>query len=193
MLDISNPWENQLRTYVAQCRAAEPLPERADINPAEEWQCQIVGGTILSWLREHGPHFLEQRSVLGTLLDVDDDPAIVFTSNMPGLIAAREILGPDHERVICLLEREFAGSPAQLADPSFKHYLHFWSYFRSELDPQLADEAKAKYPLPPECRYWQHTEGTLWADNAGQEVDHLWCWDGHQPKLLEEAMSSRIY
>jgi len=32
---------------------------------------------------------------MAKLLDVHPDPAIVFTSDVPGLVAAEEILGPD--------------------------------------------------------------------------------------------------
>ncbi len=125
------------------------------------------------------------------LLDVDRDPAIVFTSNVPGLVAARELIGPDHERVLYLKEEEFADAPADLADPAYHWCIHFWSYF-GEVKPSLEAEARIKYPIPTGSIYWQHIEGTMWGINAGRGGDHLWCWNGHEPELLEEAISTWV-
>ena len=50
----------------------------------------------------------ELREFMAALLGVDPDPVIVFTSDVPGLVAAQAILGGDHELVICLLEEAFA-------------------------------------------------------------------------------------
>lgn len=181
-------WTQQLREYVAKCRTVNPLPGRDQLSDAQEWQCRILGGSILSWLRQYGPRFLQERAVMCKLLGIDRDPAIVFTSNVPGLVAAREIIGPHHERVLYLLEDEFAGSSPKGADPQYKWHVHFWSFFREQLDPEFAAEARVKHPIPAGCSYWQHTEGTMWAANAGLGGDHLWQWNGQEPELLEEAM-----
>jgi hypothetical protein len=147
---------------------------------------------MLTWLRQVGPRFLQERAVMCKLLDIDHDPAIVFTSDLPGLVAAREIVEPDHERVVYLLEDEFAAAPARAADQEYKQHVHFWSFFRPEIEPGFAAEARAKHPIPEGCSYWQHSEGTMWAVNAGRGGDHLWRWDGHKPDLLEEAMSQWV-
>jgi hypothetical protein len=189
MADAVGEWTSRLRTYAAEHRAAVPLPDRDALTDAQEWHCRLVGGTILAWLRQHGPRFLEERVVMCKLLGIDRDPTIVFTSDVPGLIAAREIVGPDHERVVYLLEDEFAAAPPRVTDPEYKHHVHFWSFFRPELEPGFAAQARAKHPIPAGCSYWQHSEGTMWAVRAGRGVDHLWRWDGDKPELLEEAMS----
>jgi hypothetical protein len=192
MADGVGEWAAQLREHAAACRTTVPLPDRDTLTAAQEWHCRIVGGTILTWLRQVGPRFLQERAVICTLQDIDRDPTIVFTSDLPGLVAAREIVGPDHERVIYLLEDEFAAAPARVADPQYKWHVHFWSFFRSEIDPDFAAEARARHPIPEGCIYWQHSEGTMWAVNAGRGADHLWRWDGHKPELLEEAMSQWV-
>jgi hypothetical protein len=126
------------------------------------------------------------------LLDIDRDPLIVFTSDIPGLVTAQEIVGADHERVVFLLEDEYRVAPLLAADTAYKQHVHVWSFFRPELEPGFAAEAQAKYPIPDGCSYWQHSEGTMWAANAGRGGDHLWRWDGHEPGILEEAMSQWV-
>jgi hypothetical protein len=127
--------------------------------------------------------------VLCHLLGVDREPAIVFTSDIPGLVAAQGIVGPEHERVVYLSEDEFAAAPARASDPQYRWHVHVWSFFRSEVEPAFAAQARAQYPIASGCCYWQHSEGTMWAVRAGRGVDHLWRWDGDKPELLEEAMS----
>jgi hypothetical protein len=189
MADGVGDWATQLRDHAAACRAAAPLPDRDALTAAQEWRCRIVGGALLTWLRQHGPRFLQERAVVCELLGLDRDPAVVFTSDVPGLVAAREVVGPDHERVVYLLDDEFAAAPARAADPGYKHHVHFWSFFRPEVEAGFAAEARARHPIPADCSYWQHSEGTMWAVTAGRGADHLWRWDGHTPELLEEAMS----
>jgi hypothetical protein len=192
MADFVSDWVAQLREYVAGCRAKAPLPDRDALTEAQEWHCRIIGGTLLTWLRQVGPRFLPERAVMCNLLGIDRDPAIVFTSDLPGLVAAREIVGPDHERVIYLLGDEFAAAPPRAADLEYKRHVHVWSFFCPEVEPAFEAEARAKHPIPDGCGYWQHCEGTMWAVNAGRGGDHLWRWDGHKPELLEQAMSQWV-
>ncbi len=182
-------WTEDLRRFAAACRAARPLPDRGTLTLAQERQCRIVGGALLAWLREHGPSFLQERAAMARLLEVDPDPAIVFTSDVPGLVAAQEILGPDHDRVVFMLEEEFAAAEPRAADLGYVRHVHVWSRFHPELEPGFAAQARSKHPIPASSEYWQHAEGTMWAPNAGRGVDHLWCWDGRQPELLEEALT----
>ncbi|TVR92458.1 MAG: hypothetical protein EA416_07330 [Trueperaceae bacterium] len=182
-------WAEDLRRFAAACRTARPLPDRGAFTAAQEWQCRIVGGALLAWLHEHGPGFLRERATMAALLGVDPDPVIVFTSDVPGLVAAREILGDDHELVICLLEEEFADAPARAADPGYVRHVHVWSRFLPELEREVAAAARAQHPISASSSYWQHAEGTMWAPNAGRGVDHLWRWDGREADLLEEALT----
>jgi hypothetical protein len=193
MAESVSEWIARLHEYAAGCRSAAPLPDRDALTEAQEWQCRIVGGSILAWFRRYGTQFLQERVTLHKMLGVDRDPAIVFTSTVPGLVAAQDIIGPNHERVVYLLEDEYAAMPAPLADPEYKWHVQFWSFFCPDIEPEFAAEARAKHPIPVGCGYWQHSEGTLWAVNAGRGIAHLWRWDGHEPELLEEAMSHWDY
>ncbi len=46
--------------------------------------------------------------MMAGMLGVDPEPAILFTSNVPGLVAAQELVGSGHNRVVFLLEDELA-------------------------------------------------------------------------------------
>lgn len=182
-------WATQLRQYIAVCRVAAPLPGRDTLTAAEEERCRIVGGSMVSWFRKYGPSFLQERAMMAKLLEIDREPSIVFTSDIPGLVAAQEIVGQDNEQVAFLLEEEYAAMAAPLADPTYRHHVHFWSFFPLVVEPEIEAKAKIKYPIQEGHIYWQHSEGTMWAINAGRGVDHLWQWDGQNPELLAEAIS----
>ena len=182
-------WVAELRAYIADCRSKNPLPDPDSLTVAQEWQRRIEGGALLTWLKKIGPSFLQERQVLAGMMGVAAEPVIVFTSDVPGLVAAREILGEEHERVLYLMHEEFESSPLQSADRRYQWHAHVWSYFATEIDEILTEAAIAKHPIPPECSYWMHHEGTMWGIRAGRGVDHLWKWDGTEPELLEEAFS----
>jgi hypothetical protein len=78
-------WFADLQQHIKACRQATPLPDRGTLTTEQEIQCRIVGGSVISWLKEHGPHFLQERQVLHKMMDVSPDPWIVFTSNVSGL------------------------------------------------------------------------------------------------------------
>jgi hypothetical protein len=189
---MTEGWAKQLQDYIAVCRAAFPLPNREDLTPIEEWQCRIVGGSLLSWLREHVPRILQERAVLSKLLALDPEPFVVFTSNLPGLVAAREIIGQDQEAIGYLLEDEYASPPLLAADNGFRSHIHVWSYFPQMVGADFESAARTKHAIAKECTFWEHDEGTMWATNAGRGAAHLWQWDGEKPELLEEAFTSWI-
>jgi hypothetical protein len=182
-------WFQRLQEHSQKCREALPIPDRHAISAAQEVQCQIVGGSLISWLQDTGPQFLTERRVLAKMMKVSPDPGVVFTSNMPGLVAAAEILGNDHEGIEYLLEDEYAQWIGQSPDATYRWHVHVWSRFRERVEPEFEKKAKQEHPLPPGCTYWQHTEGTMWGKLAGRGGDHLWQWDGTKPELLEEAFT----
>ena len=149
------------------------------------------GQIVVELVAEDRPEFLQQRGLLAKLLEVDREPFIVFTADTPGLAAAQQILSSDHERVGVVLQDEFDAFLQQVEDAKYRWHVHVWSYFRKVLEPafEAEAEAQAKYPIPDGSSYWQHSEGTLWAINAGRGVDHLWRWDDQNPELLEEALT----
>ncbi len=165
------------------------MPSRESLTSIQEQHCRIIGGTLLSWLKHHGPQFLKERFVLSKILRIDPEPFIIFTSDIPGLVAAQEVIGQGATQIGFMLEEEYASSALLRTTPEFRHHIHIWSFFRPVVEPVFETKARVKYPLPKGCVYWQHNEGTMWADHAGRGAEHLWRWDGHELELLEEAFS----
>jgi hypothetical protein len=183
-------WISELRSHIVGLRDCNPLPDRQLLDSAEEWQCRIIGGSLLNWLNEIGPDYLQERKVLSKLLEIEPEPLIVFTSTVPGLIAATEIITPENESVLFLADDDFAKWSRQHPDAEYCWHVHFWSYFHTSPDQEFLAQAQEQYPLDDEAEtYWQHVEGTMWGQQAGRGVDHLWKWDGKEPLLLEEAFS----
>lgn len=188
---LAQDWLHGLKRHIEQCRHDTPLPNRDDLSEIEEVQCKIVGGSILNWLRRYGSEFLQERQVLAPMLGVSPEPAIIFTSNVPGLVAANVIFQGCPEQYVFLLDDELRGWLKEHSDDEYRWHVHFWSAFR-EMSTELIESAVKKYPLPTGSSYWLHREGTVWGKLAGRGVDHLWQWDGQTPTLLEEAFMSWI-
>ena len=87
-------WQSALTEHFDRECSAHPLPERAQLSKAEEYQCRSLGGTLIVWLERHGPRLLQEREVLRRSFEVESDPAIVFTSTVPDLVAAKQISRP---------------------------------------------------------------------------------------------------
>lgn len=157
-------------------------PPTGELDAAEEFQRRVVGGGLLRWLREHGPALLAERQLLAPQLD--PEPIVVFVSNRPGLVAADQILGRGHDRVVALSDNDYA---EHVDDPELQHHVHTWSWF----EPWEGDErARAEHPLADGEIYWLHREGTEWAELAARGAEHLWAWDGADARLLQEAYRS---
>jgi hypothetical protein len=188
----SPDWVTSLRTYIADCRARHPLPRRADLSLAQEWQCRIVGGSLCTWLDRWGPQVLQQRAALHRAAGVEGQALVVFTSDVAGLAAAAEIIDPRlTRRVVFLRTDEYEEWISQHPD-EFRFHVHSWSTFRVPPEKELLSRARRRFELTRGEEFWQHSEGTLWAPLAGQAADHLWAWDGEEPRLLEEAFESRV-
>jgi hypothetical protein len=187
-----NDWFVSLRQKATNLRKKKPLPPETDLTSAEEWQQSIIGGGLIQWLDHHGPAFLSERKVLHKLIRVDPEPGIVFTSNIPGLLAAKEILGIEMNQIVYLHEKEFQRWLRNNPDPEYRWHMHFWSFFREPIQRKFATSAKKTFPLDDGSSYWQNSEGTMWGALAGRGAEHLWKWNGVEPELLQEAFENWI-
>ena len=185
-------WFASLQNHVRKLRAEHPLPRREALSAAEEWQCRIIGGSLIRWLNDHGPRMLQERRMLARTMHVEEDPCIVFTSSVPGLVAAQEIIGLDDEGIVYLGDDEFEAWSKDHADDEYRWHVHVWSHFTESLPSRLRQEAQESFPLPEGHVYWLHAEGTMWGKLAGRGGDHLWQWDGEKPTLLEEALRTWV-
>jgi hypothetical protein len=188
MTQQAEKWIHELRKFIANCREQLPLRARGDFRSDEEWKCRVIGGNFISWLREHGPSLLQERAVLADYKRWDKEPIVIFTSEEPGLVAAKEILGGDSSRVLFLYPKEYKRWIEMSPDEEFHWHVHTWSYF-SDLSEDALDRAGKIHPIDADEQYWLQEEGTTCGENFGRGGSHLWKWDGVKPVLLEEAFN----
>ena len=118
----------------------------------------------------------------------DPKPLIVFTTSIPGLVAAQEIMPEPSEDLVYLLHSEFEEWQQQHSVDEFTFHIRHWSYFR-HIDQELLARARKAFPQVKAEEYRTHTSGDLWGEQCGIEGEHLWCWNGQEMELLEEAFS----
>jgi hypothetical protein len=120
----------------------------------------------------------------------EKEPFIVFTSEQPGLVAAREILEDESERIAFLYPTEFVEWNKSHPDENFRWHVHTWSFF-APLDSETKKKA-TQYPLAAGETYWLHKEGTMCGPLFGRGGDHLWKWNGNEPELLQECLNQWV-
>ena len=185
-------WQSALtECFDLEC-SAQPLPERAQLSKAEEYQCRSLGGTLIAWLERHGPRLLQEREVLRHSFEVESDPAIVFTSTAPGLVAAKQILDPRPASIFYFLADAFTSFLSRHPDPTFQWHVVYSSHFTEQLDPDALARAVAKHKLRSTERFWLHRESSMLAQLFGRGGDHLWKWNGRKPTLLEEGFNAWV-
>jgi len=169
-------WQSALTEHFDRECSAHPLPERAQLSKAEEHQCRLLGGTLVVWLERHGPRLLQEREVLRHSFEVESDPAIVFTSTVPGLVAAKQILDPRRVSIFYFLADAFTSFLSRHPDTN----------------PDTLARAVAKHKLRSTERFWLHRESSMLAQLFGPGGDHLWKWNGRKPTLLEEGFNAWV-
>ena len=180
-----------LTSYIQAQREAVPIPERESLTAEEEWHCRIIGGDFLSWQQNELPHILRQRTALKAAT-FDPDPLLIFTTTMPGLVAAQEIMPSPPEQLAYLLHDEFSRWETENPAGTFTFHIHRWSYFKRP-DPASLGEARAAFPTVPAAEFRVHSSGTLWAEHAGTDNAHLWRWTGSDMELLQESFSRAVF
>jgi hypothetical protein len=190
MKDEGRKWFDGLKRFVSECRAKRPVVGRKDLSTFEEIQCRIIGGSLISWLGEHGPRLIQERAVEADLQNFEKDPYIVFTSESPGLVAAREILSEGPANMVFLYPDEFTEWLNNNPDSDYRWHVHIWSFF-APVDEEMAKKA-VKYPCSEGESLWLHKEGTMCGHLFGRGGDHLWKWNGREPELLEEAVNQWV-
>ncbi len=191
MNEAGRRWFERLKNQIGEHRSVRPIIDRQSLSTAEEMQCRIIGGSLIRWLTDYGPELLQERCVLSELMDVEEDPYIIFTSTAPGLVAAGEILqdGPSH--IVFLYIEEFDEWLRREPDRDYRWHVHFWSYFDENLNEEISKKAK-QYQLKENEQYWLHKEGTRLGPLFGRGADHLWRWNGSEAELLEECIDHWI-
>jgi hypothetical protein len=99
-------WAAGLRAYISARRHELPIPERSRFSAEQEAECQIIGSEFQSWNRDELQYIIGQRQML-RMIPFDQEPIIVCTTSMPGLVALQEIVPEPLDLLYALLVSEF--------------------------------------------------------------------------------------
>jgi hypothetical protein len=183
-------YERTLRAHLAQRRQRMPIVPREHLDPLGECRCQVLGGHLIHWLQEQGPKLLRERAAFANLGGRQRDPLVCYISEMPGLVAAQEILGPNRGPVVWGCPEDFAGLP--IADSTLAYHVELRSMF---VDVDVKAESKdvvTKHPIGPNETYLVHHDESILGPLFARGGRHLWKWDGDRLSLLEEGWSTWV-
>ena len=185
-------WEDAVRNYEQDCRALKPVPPRSSLTAEEEWHCRILGGRMYTSLAPMIESDLAQRDALW-VRKFARQPLVVFTTTMPGLVAARELFKP-FAKLLFLLPHEWEAwtHVESRADSEYEFHVHHWSEMHMMKDDK-AEYAQQQFPEADLKTLRLHEEGSLFGPLAGTGAAHLWQWNGRELELLEEEFSLYIY
>ena len=191
MAEGAGEWAARLLRYAAACRASTPLPNRDALVGALHWQYRIVVNSVLAGMREYSPRYFREQAVVNRRWGYNN-PVIVFTSNVAGLVAATDLIGTGHEQLVFLLDSEHDASPCGEEDVGEGFYRHFWSTVdtEAEINSEYLARVRAEHPIPEGCSYWRHSEGSGSGPLASRCETQFWCWDGGTPTMIEGAAVS---
>jgi hypothetical protein len=181
-------WFTELKSFQQAGFQSDPIPARHSLSEEEEWHCRIIGGEFIRWYQHHLSYILQQRMAL-QIRQFDREPLLVFTTSIPGLVAAREIIKAPIEDLVCLLHHEFEKWEIQHPVDEFNFHIHHWSYFQSTLDGELLALAQTRYPEIDREEFRLHSSGDLWGEGCGVGEHHLWRWHDRKMQLIEESLS----
>lgn len=185
-------WQAALLQHFENAYCLDPLPPREQLSPAQECQCRILGGALIEWLQRHGPCLLREREFLKSPMKLESEPIIVILSDLPGLVAAREILDPKPKFTLFFSRPIFEAFLVDHPDETFRWHVAFANLFLESLTDEDLSRAVQRYPLQPSEQYWLHRESSTLGINFGRGGDHLWKWDGSDTTLLEEGFNEWV-
>ena len=111
---------------------------------------------------------------------------MVFTSNAPGLVAAKEIQPAKKLPLVSLYPEEFSIFLQNFPDHEHRYHVHVWSHFLEKLDNDTQKIAES-YPVNDTEKYWLHIEGIMRGQQLARGSEHLWSWNGTHAKLLKKS------
>lgn len=184
MKDNFRTWLGKLQNHTEKCRTVSPLPDRKRLSRAQELQLNIIKGSLLALLRNPTSpvqHEERQKKIPET--------CILFTSNSAGLVAAMEILQETGSRLLFpLFPAELRNFLQLFPDPMYEYHIHIWSHFLESPDNEQSARIAETFPLHDREKYWLHVEGRSCGPQLATGAEHLWSWDGVQPKLLKKGL-----
>ncbi len=183
-------WRQQLHDYTTQHAPLErPMPDGHMLHSLHNWQRRISGGSMLEFLEwAASPEAHERYPVLDT--SPVSDRIFVFVSDIPGLVAFKELVDKQSQSAIGLLKHQWKSFLADTSlehDDELQHHYEMWSIWHREVDPQWDLEDK------PYDQLWVHEEGFAIAHEAGRGSKNLWNWNGQRMQLVKQDISKWVY
>lgn len=183
-------WIAALRSHLANCFDAMPIPPRNSLSHIEELQCRILGGHLISWLEKWGPEMIQERSFVALSPEQKCEPHVVILSSGPGLTAANEILSPLSEQVSFCRRSDYEEFCANFPDVDFLYHCCLESRFEVPARDH-EDRLREQYQLQT-GEIWIHYDCSTMAPLFARGGRHLWHYDGDSPRLVAEAYETWV-
>lgn len=184
-------WFDRLQQHAARCRDEDPIPARETLSEAVEFQCRIIGGHMIQWLHEWGPRLLMERKAHNADKAVEDEPFVLFLTDTPGLVAAREILDDGDDSPIAYMRAgEFEAFSAVHPDEQLRWHITVESGFHELTDEAERALALRKHALQPGEVFWIHHAVSTLRPQFARGGGHLWVWDGKEAQMVEDGFSA---
>jgi hypothetical protein len=190
--DPPSEWCQSLSTHTWIRRGKRPIVDRRKLTPEQEWQCCVIGGYIIAWWEHRYREIVGERRILSFAFKTAEPWHVIFTSDMPGLVAAETVFVRQPRGYTYLFDDEYLEWIAKNPDPEFAWHFHVWSRFTSVLAPDDLKRARTGFPAVPPDQFRLHCVGEMWGSLAGNGQDHLWQWDGNEARLLEERFNGWV-
>ena len=184
-------WAKGLQEHLAMRQKDQPIPERENLTPMQEQQCRILGGHLLSWLRQWGPALIQERNCFADMEKWDKQPVIVILTDVPGLVAASEILGPPNDSLIYGKHEHVREYLTTTPDADFSLHCELASYFE-ELDEANAAALRKKFKLDDQTHLISHYDCSTMGPLFARGGRHLWSFQKETPSLVEEGYDSWV-
>lgn len=189
-MNARETYEADLREHLQLCRKEAGIPSRDSLSSQEEAICQVLGGHLIRWLSDWGPQLLQERAFLARLQGWDEEPLICFQSDLPGLVAADEILEDKEVPVVWGLPSDFRSFPNTDAD--FTHHIELHSRFIPFSQQVLRQKGLQVHPPSSGEVYLVHLDESVLGPLFARGAHHLWKWTGSNLVLLEEAFETWV-
>lgn len=184
-------WAKGLREHLSKRQQDDPIPERESLTPLQEQQCRILGGHLIRWLRQWGPALIQERSFLADLQKWDKEPVIVIATDVPGMVAANEILGPPNDSLIYGKHEHVSEYETTTPDADFIFHCELASYFE-DLEETKAAALRKKFKLDEQTRLVSHYDCSTMGPLFARGGRHLWSFQEETPSLVAEGYESWV-
>jgi len=184
-------WARGLQEHLSMCQQNDPIPARESLTPTQEKQCRILGGHLIRWLQQWGPALIQERNFFADMNKWDKQPVIVILTDVPGLVAASEILGPPNDSLIYGNHQHVREYLTTTPDAEFTFHCELASYFEV-LDEAKASSLREKFNLNDQTHLASHFDCSTMGPLFARGGRHLWSFQEETPSLVEEGYDSWV-